>query len=138
MRVASALTIAAALTIAIVACTAPAEEIDDDEQGVTSNLITTGPCAGKPIDAAVQCAVRKGAKVLSYYRSAEDQRRVRRENHCTNECEGSAGCIRPTAGCYTSPHTSCKAVDLVSDGAPLSASQLRECGLAKTTAPHKN
>jgi hypothetical protein len=29
-------------------------------------------------------------------------------------------------------------VDLVADGAPLSKAALRSCGLAKTTAPHKN
>ena len=99
---------------------------------------TAGPCAGTAIDRAVKCAVAKGARVLSFYRSPKDQERVRRENGCINRCSGSAGCVRPTAGCYSSPHTACHAVDLVADGAPLSRAQLRACGLAKTTAPHKN
>ncbi len=67
-----------------------------------------------------------------------DQERVRRENGCTNRCSGQAGCVRPTAGCTSSPHTACRAVDLVNDGAPVSRTALRACGLAKTTAPHRN
>ncbi len=97
-----------------------------------------GPCAGTAIDRAIQCAKRKGATVLSFYRSPAEQERVRRENRCTNRCTGGAGCIRPTAGCTTSPHTRCRAVDLVNDGAPVSRTELRKCGLAKTTAPHRN
>ncbi len=119
---------------------ADSEDADDDE-GVgetTGEALTAGPCAGKAIDRAVKCAQAKGARVLSYYRSSADQERVRRENHCTNRCTGSAGCVRPTAGCTTSPHTACHAVDLVADGAPLTRSQLRACHLAKTTAPHAN
>lgn len=114
---------------------------DDGEDGFESTsdeLKGPGPCAGKAIDRAVKCAVNKGARVLSFYRSPADQERVRRENGCTNRCTGSAGCVRPTAGCTTSPHTACRAVDLVNDGAPLTRAQLRGCGLAKTTAPHRN
>ena len=114
---------------------------DDGEDGYASTsdeLKTAGPCAGKAIDRAVKCAQAKGAKVLSFYRSPADQERVRRENGCTNRCTGGAGCVRPTAGCTSSPHTACRAVDLVNDGAPLSRSALRACGLAKTTAPHRN
>jgi hypothetical protein len=117
------------------------DEDDDGEDGYASTsdeLKTAGPCAGKAIDRAVRCAQAKGARVLSFYRSPADQERVRRENGCTNRCTGSAGCIRPTAGCTTSPHTACRAVDLVNDGAPVSRSALRACGLAKTTAPHRN
>lgn len=114
---------------------------DDDDTGVaetTGEALSSGPCAGKAIDRAVKCAKSKGARVLSYYRSPADQERVRRENHCKNRCSGSAGCVRPTAGCTTSPHTACHAVDLVADGAPATRAQLRACGLAKTTAPHAN
>lgn len=133
-----------ALFAGLVACSA--EEIGDDEdddgedgfESTSEALTGPGPCAGKAIDRAVKCAVAKGARVLSFYRSPADQERVRRENHCTNRCTGSAGCVRPTAGCTTSGHTACRAVDLVADGAPLSRASLRACGLAKTTAPHRN
>ncbi len=114
---------------------------DDGEDGFEATndaLKTAGPCAGKPIDRAVQCVTAKGARVLSYYRSPKEQERVRRENGCKNRCTGMQGCVRPTANCNSSPHTACKSVDLVDDGAPLSRAQLRACGLAKTTMPHKN
>jgi hypothetical protein len=111
---------------------------DDSYEATSEALKGPGPCAGKAIDRAVRCAQSKGAKVLSFYRSPEEQERVRRENHCINRCSGGAGCVRPTAGCYSSPHTKCKAVDLVADGAPATRAQLRSCGLAKTTAPHRN
>ena len=114
------------------------EDGDDSYASTDSALSSAGPCSGKAIDHAVKCAQAKGARVLSYYRSAAEQERVRRENHCTDRCTGGAGCVRPTAGCTTSPHTACHAVDLVADGAPLSRSALRACGLAKTTAPHAN
>ena len=114
------------------------DEGDDSYEATSEALKGPGPCAGKAIDRAVRCAQSKGAKVLSFYRSPEEQERVRRENHCTNRCTGGAGCVRPTAGCYSSPHTKCKAVDLVNDGYPASRAQLRACGLAKTTAPHRN
>ena len=117
-------------------------EVDDDgEDGyeaTSDELKTAGPCAGKPIDRAVKCATAKGARVLSYYRSPKEQERVRRENGCRNRCTGMAGCVRPTASCNSSPHTRCIAVDLVNDGAPLTRAQLRACGLAKTTLPHRN
>ncbi len=142
------LAIGAALFAGLVACGAedgnPEDGTDDgsedaytaaDGEALTA---TAGPCAGTAIDHAVKCAVAKGARVLSYYRSPKDQERVRRENHCIDRCTGQAGCVRPTAGCYSSPHTACHAVDLVGDGAPLSRAQLRACGLAKTTAPHAN
>lgn len=141
------LAIAFALVASVIACSG-AEDTggdDGDEDGEDSYaassedaLTTAGPCAGKAIQRAVQCAQAKGARVLSFYRSPADQERVRRENHCTNRCTGSAGCVRPTAGCTTSPHTACRAVDLVADGAPVSRAALRACGLAKTTAPHAN
>jgi hypothetical protein len=128
-----------------VACSGadPGEDGDEDDgedsfESTSDELKTAGPCAGKAIDRAVKCAQAKGARVLSFYRSPADQERVRRENGCTNRCTGSAGCVRPTAGCTTSPHTKCRAVDLVADGAPATRAQLRACGLAKTTAPHKN
>lgn len=134
-----------ALFAGVVACSAEevgeGEEDDDGEDGVesTSEALTgPGPCAGKAIDRAVRCAVGKGARVLSFYRSAAEQERVRRENRCTNRCTGQAGCVRPTAGCTSSPHTACRGVDLVADGAPVGRSALRACGLAKTTAPHRN
>ena len=112
---------------------------DDDQIGETSDeLRTAGPCAGTAIDRAVKCAQAKGARVLSFYRSPAEQERVRRENGCTNRCTGMAGCVRPTAGCTSSPHTRCRAVDLVADGAPVSRAALRACGLAKTTLPHAN
>lgn len=117
---------------------------DDDDDGedefasTSDELRTAGPCAGKPIDRAVRCAQAKGARVLSYYRSPQEQERVRRQNKCTNRCTGMAGCVRPTAGCTSSPHTRCIAVDLVNDGAPATRAQLRACGLAKTTMPHRN
>lgn len=138
--------IAFALVASVIACSG-ADDTDDEEEGddgedsyasTDSALTTAGPCSGKAIDRAVKCAQAKGARVLSFYRSPADQERVRRENHCTNRCTGGAGCVRPTAGCTTSPHTACRAVDLVADGAPLSRAALRACGLAKTTAPHKN
>lgn len=97
-----------------------------------------GPCAGTALDQAVKCAMDRGARVLSYYRSPADQERVRRENGCTNRCTGMDGCVRPTAGCTSSPHTSCHAVDLIDDGAPLSRNALRDCGLGKTSLPHIN
>jgi len=112
---------------------------DDEEVGQSSDALkTAGPCAGTAIDRAVKCAQAKGARVLSFYRSPAEQERVRRQNGCVNRCSGQAGCVRPTAGCNSSPHTACRAVDLVADGAPLSKAALRSCGLAKTTAPHKN
>jgi len=138
--------IAFSLVASVIACSG-ADDTGDEEDGedgedtyasTDSALTSAGPCSGKAIDRAVKCARAKGARVLSYYRSAADQERVRRENHCTNRCTGSAGCVRPTAGCTTSPHTACHAVDLVADGAPLSRAALRACGLAKTTAPHAN
>jgi hypothetical protein len=130
--------------LAAVACAGADDGSQEDADGedtyesTSQDLVTSGPCAGKAIDRAVHCATAKGARVLSYYRSAADQERVRRENHCTNRCTGQAGCVRPTAGCTTSPHTACHAVDLVNDGAPLSRAQLHACGLAKTTQPHAN
>ncbi len=118
------------------------ESLTDDDEAVSSSsdelTSSAGPCAGTALDRAVKCAQRKGARILSYYRSPKDQERVRRENRCTNRCTGQAGCVRPTAGCTTSPHTRCRAVDLVADGAPVSRSELRKCGLGKTTQPHKN
>lgn len=122
------------------------DEIADDDDGdgdadsyeATSDAMKgPGPCGGA-ILRAVKCAQSKGAKVLSFYRSPAEQERVRRENRCTNRCTGGAGCVRPTAGCNSSPHTKCRAVDLVNDGYPASRAQLRACGLAKTTAPHRN
>lgn len=113
--------------------------IDESQTGETSDeLRTAGPCAGTAIDRAVKCAQAKGARVLSFYRSPTEQERVRRENGCRNRCTGMAGCVRPTADCNSSPHTRCRAVDLVADGAPVSRSALRACGLAKTTLPHAN
>jgi hypothetical protein len=137
--------IAFVLVATLVACSA-ADDLGDDEdadgedsfESTDSALVSSGPCSGKAIDRAVKCAQAKGARVLSYYRSPADQERVRRENHCTNRCTGSAGCVRPTAGCTTSPHTACHAVDLIADGSPVTRAALRACGLAKTTAPHKN
>jgi hypothetical protein len=138
------------LVVTVVACTASedpglddeqgaANEADDEEVGQTEEAVTAGPCAGTAIDRAVKCAKAKGARVLSYYRSPADQERVRRENHCRDRCAAnSIGCVRPTAGCNSSPHTRCKAVDLVADGAPASRAALRACGLGKTTAPHAN
>jgi hypothetical protein len=139
--------IAFALVASVIACSGADDtgadgDDDDGEDGYAASsedaLTTAGPCAGKAIALAVQCAQAKGARVLSFYRSPADQERVRRENHCTNRCRGSAGCVRPTAGCTTSPHTACHAVDLVADGSPVSRAALRACGLAKTTAPHAN
>lgn len=138
--------IALSLVASVIACSAAddgesdgdGEDGEDSYASTDSALSSAGPCAGKAIDRAVKCAQAKGARVLSYYRSAAEQERVRRENHCISRCSGSAGCVRPTAGCTTSPHTACHAVDLVADGAPLSRSALRACGLAKTTAPHAN
>src|SRR4051794_8209352 len=106
--------VAFSLVASLIAC-AGAEEGDeaDDEDGedsyasTDSALTTAGPCRGKAIARAVKWAQAKGARVLSYYRSPANQEQVRRENHCTNRCTGSAGCIRPTAGCTTSRHTSC-------------------------------
>jgi hypothetical protein len=141
------LAVAFALVASVIACSGADDtgedgEEDDGDDGYAASsedaLTTAGPCAGKAIDRAIKCAQAKGARVLSYYRSPADQERVRRENHCTNRCTGSAGCVRPTAGCTTSPHTACHAVDLVADGAPVSRAALRKCGLAKTTAPHAN
>jgi hypothetical protein len=137
--------IACAFLASIVACSGGEDAGDDedddgeDEFAATSDeLRTAGPCAGKPIDRAVRCAQAKGAKVLSYYRSPADQERVRRENGCNNRCIGMSGCVRPTANCNSSPHTSCRSVDLVNDGAPVSRAGLKACGLAKTTLPHRN
>jgi hypothetical protein len=131
--------VAFALLAAFAACAAADGVDDEDSYGSTdSALVKAGPCDGTAIDRAVKCAKAKGAHVLSFYRSPADQERVRRENQCTNRCVGSAGCVRPTAGCTTSPHTTCQSVDLMNDGLPLSRAALRACGLAKTTAPHAN
>jgi hypothetical protein len=139
--------VAFSLLASVIACSGADDAADDEEDGedgedtyasTDSALTSAGPCSGKAIDRAVRCAQAKGARVLSFYRSPANQERVRRENHCINRCTGSAGCVRPTAGCTTSPHTACHAVDLVADGAPLSRAALRACGLAKTTAPHAN
>jgi len=131
----------AALLVFVGCAVTPAEE----EQGDTAEALTgscagssVGPCAGQPIDDAVRCATAHGARVISYYRSVAQQECVRRQNRCTNRCTGSAGCVRPTAGCTSSPHTPRRAVDFANDGAPLTRAQLRACGLAKTTAPHAN
>jgi hypothetical protein len=113
--------------------------LDESQIGETSDeLRTAGPCSGMAIERAVKCAQNKGARVLSFYRSPAEQERVRRENGCTNRCTGMAGCVRPTAGCTSSPHTRCMAVDLEADGAPVSRAALRACGLAKTSLPHAN
>ena len=137
-----------ALSAGVVACSGVDDGVDDSEgvgedgddsfESTEEAFTVAGPCSGRTIDRAVQCARAKGARVISYYRSPADQERVRRENHCANRCSGQSGCVRPTAGCTTSPHTACHAVDLMADGAPLSRASLRACGLAKTTAPHKN
>jgi len=112
---------------------------DEDQYASTSEAMTgAGPCSGQAIDRAVRCAKAKGARVLSYYRSAAEQQRVRRENGCRNKCTGMQGCVRPTANCNSSPHTRCRAVDLVADGAPVSRAELKKCGLAKTSLPHAN
>lgn len=156
-RIASAL-FASVTVLALVACAGTDEvtgyedgeedgdgdsltDADGDDENVGSSadeLKTGGPCAGTAIDRAVKCAVAKGARVLSYYRSPAEQERVRRQNGCRNRCSGMAGCVRPTADCNASPHTRCRAVDLVADGAPVSRSELRKCGLAKTSLPHRN
>lgn len=118
------------------------EDVDEDDSEVVSSseaaLSSAGPCAGTAIERAVQCAIGKGARVLSLYRSPAEQERVRRQNGCRNRCTGQTGCVRPTAGCTTSPHTACRAVDLVSDGSPVTRAALRSCGLAKVRAPHRN
>lgn len=150
-RILAALFFGALAVVGAVGCAAEVDEngnpvaddsidgIDESQVGETSDeLRTAGPCAGTAIDRAVKCAQAKGARVLSYYRSAAEQERVRRENGCTNRCTGMAGCVRPTADCTSSPHTRCRAVDLVADGAPVSRSALRACGLAKTSLPHAN
>jgi hypothetical protein len=131
--------LAAVLVVMFVACAATTDDDEKEPEGTTSSdLVKSGPCAGTRMDAAVKCAVKKGARVLSYYRDPKDQERVRRENGCKNRCVGAEGCIRPTANCTTSPHTKCTAVDLIADGAPVTRAGLKACGLAKTTAPHKN
>jgi hypothetical protein len=127
-----------AVVLGMSACGVATEDLASEESGMTSSEFRAGPCAGTPLDAAVKCAVKKGASVLSYYRDPKDQERVRKENGCRDRCTGGAGCVRPTAGCTTSPHTRCTAVDLNRDGAPLSRQSLRACGLAKTKAPHAN
>lgn len=114
----------------------PSNADESDVTGSGSSL--AGPCAGTVLDRAVKCATDQGARVLSYYRSPADQERVRRQNQCTDRCTGMDGCVLPTAGCTSSPHTTCRAVDLVADGAPLSRAALAACGLAKTTLPHVN
>lgn len=146
MRLAKQLILIVPITALLVACAATVTDPTDEEpQGEDSAPLTgqcakntAGICVGKPIDAAVNCAIAKGASVLSFYRSPAEQECVRRQNGCTDRCTGGAGCVRPTAGCTTSPHTHCHAVDLVNDGAPVSRAQLKACGLAKTTAPHAN
>jgi hypothetical protein len=133
-----------AALLVFVGCAVTPDDVEDQDE--TSDALTggtcagnsVGPCAGQPIDAAVRCATARGARVISYFRSAAQQECVRRQNGCTNRCSGSAGCARPTASCTGSPHTQCRAVDFANDGAPLTRAQLRECGLAKTTAPHAN
>lgn len=129
------------------ACSATDDPFDDDDDddeepdsyaSTSDELRTAGACAGTAIDRAVRCAVRKGARVLSFYRSPAEQERVRRQNGCTNRCTGMQGCVRPTADCNASPHTRCRAVDFESDGAPVSRAALRACGLGKTTRPHAN
>lgn len=113
-------------------------EISEALGGSCAVANAVGPCAGEPIEAAVRCATNLGARVISFYRSVAEQECVRRQNHCTNRCTGSAGCVRPTASCEGSAHSRCGSVDFASDGAPLSRAQLGACGLAKTTAPHAN
>ncbi len=129
----------------VLACSATDDddysEEDDGEDSFedsSQSYLSAGACAGTALDRAVKCATGKGARILSYYRSPADQQRVRRENRCRNTCTGMSGCVRPTANCTSSPHTRCKAVDLVNDGYPVSRTQLRACGLAKTTLPHRN
>ena len=102
--------IAFSLVASVIACSG-ADDTGDDGDGedgedtyasTDSALSSAGPCSGKAIDRAVKCAQAKGARVLSFYRSPADQERVRRENHCTNRCTGSAGCVsasRATARC---------------------------------------
>jgi hypothetical protein len=129
--------------IVFAGCTADLPYEDDGE--ASSDALTgscagtsTGPCAGHPIDDAVHCATALGARVLSYYRTPAQQECVRRQNHCTDRCTGSVGCSVITAGCTSSPHTRCTAVDLVGDGFPVSRAQLRACGLDKLRAAHAN
>lgn len=128
---------AALLTLVFAGCSAtPMEEIED-EGSLTSEVrercaqLVAGPCAGTPIDAAVRCAQEHGARLLSYYRSPEEQACVRQQNGCSNRCTGNANCRILTASCTGSPHTRCLAVDFIADGAPATTAQLRGCGLAK-------
>lgn len=127
----------ALLTLVFAGCSATPIDEDEPEGEISSEIqercaqLVPGPCAGTPIDAAVRCAQSHGARLLSYYRSPAEQECVRRQNNCTNRCTGNAGCRILTASCTGSPHTQCRAVDFVADGAPATTAQLRACGLAK-------
>lgn len=134
----------ALLSFAGCAVEVPDASSTDDEGEVTSAIVSSchtdqpGICAGRPINDAVECAKRHGAVVLSYYRSDAQQRCVRRQNGCQDECHGRTGCRVISANCGSSPHSRCESVDFVNDGAPATRAQLAACGLRKTTAPHRN
>jgi hypothetical protein len=134
----------ALLSFAGCAVATPDVPLADDDEGETSAALVSchteqpGICAGRPINDAVECAKRHGAVVLSYYRSEAQQRCVRRQNGCTDECTGQAGCRVISANCGSSPHSRCESVDFAHDGAPATTAQLAACGLRKTTAPHAN
>jgi hypothetical protein len=128
--------LASALLLTSIACTTPVD--DEEEAPEETSAEQTSGCAGKPIQAAVACASRAGAKVMSLYRSPAEQLAVRKQNGCDNAKYGKAGCNPVAADWDQSPHTTCRAVDLVNDGRPATTAALKKCGLAKTTLPHKN
>jgi len=137
LRTKAIVAMSALLTLVFAGCSAtPIEEVEPEGE-ISAEIqqrcaqLVAGPCAGTPIDAAVRCAQSHGARLLSYYRSVEEQECVRRQNGCDNRCTGNAGCRILTASCTGSPHTQCRAVDFVADGAPATTAQLRACGLAK-------
>ena len=62
------------------------DEGDDSYEATSEALKGPGPCAGKAIDRAVRCAQSKGAKVLSFYRSPEEQEETQCRERRTPSC----------------------------------------------------
>jgi hypothetical protein len=123
-----------------------APDLDEEAEGESAQALTSchterpGICVNAPINAAVECAKRHGAVVLSYYRGPTEQRCVRHQNGCTDPCTGLAGCNPIAANCGTSNHTRCLSVDFHNDGHPATQAQLAACGLGRRPGqrPHAN
>ncbi len=109
-------------------------DLDTEAEGESVQALTSchterpGICTGYPINAAVECAKRHHARVLSYYRGIAEQQCVRHQNGCNDPCRGLDGCHPIAANCGTSNHSRCTAVDFIDDGYPATRADLEAWG----------